>query len=111
MDVSTTAIQEAKERRNSPEFQFVSCDIETYIPPERHYNVIAFKDSIYYVPFYRLKKVLGRYRGYLYDDGVFIVRIADGRRYENIVKLIESSFHVLENFRYPGSAIVFMVFK
>ena len=109
VDISVTAIEDAKKRRKSPKLNFVSSEIETYIP-EGQFNVIAFKDSIYYIPFLKLTKVLNRYKTHLSNQGVFIVRIADGKRYANIVRLIESNFNLLERYQ-PGADIVLLVFN
>jgi 2-polyprenyl-3-methyl-5-hydroxy-6-metoxy-1,4-benzoquinol methylase len=71
VDISDKAIEDAKRKKESPNLRYVTGDIETYVP-EGWFNVIAFKDSIYYVPFHQLTRVLDRSGGYLSDTGVLI---------------------------------------
>jgi len=59
--------------------------------------VILFRDSIYYVPRAKIKRMLDRYSQYLREGGVFIVRMSSvsGER-KTILDTIESGFEVVE---------------
>jgi predicted TPR repeat methyltransferase len=110
VDISDSAVEDAKRRRKSLKLHFVASDIELYVP-EGKFNVIAFKDSIYYIPFSKLETLLTRYKTYLLKEGVFIVRIADGKRYPNIFRLIESNFNLVERYNPHDTDVVVLVFN
>ncbi len=111
VDISDRAIEDANRKRKSSKVHFVASDIESYIPTGG-FNVILFKDSIYYIPFANISKLLTRCKKYLLRDGVFIVRIADGKRYTNILKLIEANFNLVERIDQQGTTnIVILVFN
>jgi trans-aconitate methyltransferase len=87
---------------------YICSDIATFTPA-RKFNIILFRESIFYIPLHRIRTVLLSYKPYLTDDGVFIVRMCDKRKYSSIVRLIESGFAILE--KSPSSdADVILVF-
>jgi SAM-dependent methyltransferase len=100
VDISDVAIQKAKTRTELngrvDKNEYCQGDILGYVP-NRHFDVILFRDSIYYVTLAKINGMLDRYSEYLKQDGVFIVRMwsADGK-YKSIVDTIESNFAVVE---------------
>ena len=115
VDISEVAIENAvimcqsdsvRKSRNN----FVVGDIERYTP-DRKYNVILFKESLYYVNRFRRRKVLNKYHRYLKKDGVMIVRISDRERFQNIANMIEKHFKVIEKYVAEGNESIILVFK
>jgi trans-aconitate methyltransferase len=104
VDISPVAIEKSLK---TFERSYVVHNIETYTP-DHLYDIICFKDSIYYIPFHRIGPVLRRYRRYLAPTGVYIVKLAEGDRFRRIVGMIERQFHVLEK---RGGNPLFLVFR
>jgi 2-polyprenyl-6-hydroxyphenyl methylase/3-demethylubiquinone-9 3-methyltransferase len=100
VDISDVAIEKAKTgaelNGRADKNEYRQSDLLRYLPT-RQFDVILFRDSIYYVAPTKIKGMLERYSKYLKQNGVFIVRMysADGK-YRSIVDTIESSFAVLE---------------
>lgn len=99
VDISEVAIQRAEARsikngRQSRNEYFCG-DIASF-SPGMSYDVILFRESIFYIPLSRIKAVLNRYSEFLAEGGVFIVRMCNRRRYSRIVQLIQSNYHVLD---------------
>jgi SAM-dependent methyltransferase len=101
VDVSDEALRKGTARSEGNgrdgKNRYVQADILTYVPSER-YNVILFRESVYYVPRGRIKAMLDRYSRYLKDDGVFVVVISKGgtNDFTEIVSLIETHYGVVE---------------
>jgi SAM-dependent methyltransferase len=100
VDISQVAIDKARRRsealQTTGRHEFRQADIFSYVAAGR-FDIILFRDSIYYVPHARIAAMLGRYAGCLNDCGVFIVRMAGGRdAYAAIVEAIEGAFDVVE---------------
>lgn len=99
VDISESAIQKAftrsinNERKEKNEY--FCADIAVYVPRMR-YDVILFRESIFYIPKGRIKGVLDRYSDYLKDSGVIIVRMCDRNKYKSIVRLIETTYQVFD---------------
>jgi len=113
VDISETAIQKALARTISNDRktknEYFCADITLYVPRMR-YDVILFRESIFYIPTYRIKGLLERYSPYLTSSGVFIVRMCDRRRYRSIVHVIDTHRHVVE--ASPASdANIILVFR
>jgi 2-polyprenyl-6-hydroxyphenyl methylase/3-demethylubiquinone-9 3-methyltransferase len=115
VDISDLALEKARRRsdevsrtdRNS----YSQSDITGYIPT-RQFDVILFRDSIYYVPRARIKGTLDRYSQSLTGQGVFIVRMwsASGK-YRPIVNTIERHFHVVEKHLSDEPQAAILVFR
>jgi SAM-dependent methyltransferase len=112
VDVSDVAIEKAKKSTEkcarTGKNRFFESDILTYVPAQQ-FDVILFRDSLYYVSRLRLKATLDRHSRYLKPDGVFIVRLWDaGEKYKWIVDCIVSHFAVLEEHfsEQPKSAVI-----
>ena len=113
VDISENAIQRAlirsKNNHRQDKNEYVCDDISLYVPSKR-YDIILFRESIFYLPKTKIKDVLKGYSYYLKEKGVFIVRMCDRKKYESIIRLIEKYYHVLE--RSPADdANIILVFK
>lgn len=113
VDISDVAIARAKawsERtgrvgRN----KFNCCDIARFVPSQE-FDLILFRDSLYYVPLSKIKATLDRYSDFLKEGGCFVVRLYDGIRYASLVEIIEANFSVLLKRFSEGGAVV-IVFR
>jgi len=114
VDVSDVALEKAAIRSmihgGSSRVSFLQSDIVNFQPKEA-FNVILFRESIYYVPFRRLRKVLDRYAGHLKEDGVFIVTVFDSIAYAPLLAEIETYFPVAEKYVSAGSTQTILVFR
>jgi len=113
VDVSEKAIQMAiaRSRRNGREAKnrYVCADIERFIP-EARYEVLLFRESLFYVPVSRVFHLLERYRQYLTKDGVFVVRMCSREKHRAIVRLIERHYTILESSPRTDSNVI-LVFR
>jgi len=111
VDVSDVAIQKAMERTKRvgrcEKNHYFQSDIYTYLPRKK-YDVILFRDSIYYIPQPRIDPTLDRYSNYLTEHGVFIVRIFDGENHARVVSGIEHSFEIAEKYVSPNTNLAGM---
>ena len=73
--------------------------------------MILFRDSIYYVPRRQINAMLQRYAQYLEAGAVFIVRMADGDKYQDIVETIESHFAIVDKHVADDPKAVVLVFR
>src|SRR5882672_10957138 len=77
VDISDVAIEKAKkkteENSRGDRNGYFQSDLFSYVPTTR-YDVILFRDSIYYVPLRNVIPMLSRYSNHLKESGVFIVR-------------------------------------
>jgi chemotaxis methyl-accepting protein methylase len=71
-------------------------DILRYVPDQK-YDVILFRESIYYIWKPRIRQVLTRYTDYLTPEGVLVVDMGKTatRKWPGILKLIERNFKVI----------------
>jgi 2-polyprenyl-3-methyl-5-hydroxy-6-metoxy-1,4-benzoquinol methylase len=113
-DLSEVAIRKAelRTRKNQREAknQYMHSDIESFVPSTA-YNVILFRESIFYIPVTKMKAVLDRYAGYLKPKGVFIVRMCDREKYRAIVELIIRHYLVLEKHLVESAKDIIMIFR
>lgn len=115
VDISNVSLERARQRvsAQSParRVQFVRSDFISYEPSDL-YDVILFRDSIYYVPLAKIKPMLQRYKRFLTGKGVFIVRICnDNGRHNKLIEMIESGFQLKENFRSKTPNAVVLAFR
>ena len=114
VDISDVATAKARKRSEecgrATKNRYVESNIFSYIPMLQ-YEVILFRESIYYVPPLRIRKMLKRYSQYLASGGVFVVRIYDRRKYVSIIESIETNFHVLEEYLPDGVGSIVIVFN
>ena len=115
VDISEVAIAKARRRteengRGDKNRHFQS-DLLEYAPNQQ-FDVILFRDSIYYVARGKIKAMLYRYSTYLKEGGVFIVRMADGSgEYKQIMDTIENHFEVLGTYSFDRPKAVVMIFR
>jgi SAM-dependent methyltransferase len=115
VDIADVAIERARIRSEQNGRQaknrFQQSDIESYVPAGI-FDVILFRDSLYYLPRNSIVPTLDRYARYLSRTGVFIVRLADGReKYAPIVDAIERHFVVVERGRFVDPDALILVFR
>jgi SAM-dependent methyltransferase len=115
VDISDVALKTARKRsadnRRGEKNRYVHSDIVDYVPTQS-FDVILFRDSIYYVERGRIKSMLDRYARYLNPDGVFIVRLAGVlEQSRRLLDIIERSFEVVERQLFDEPAAVVVVFR
>lgn len=114
VDISDVAIHSAVRRieltGRISKNRYVQNDILTYIP-QGTYRVILFRESLNYVPRANIVKMLERYRRYLDQEGVFVVRLYDRVKYREIHEVIRTNFRVLEEFTPQDMDVVIIVFR
>jgi SAM-dependent methyltransferase len=114
VDISDVAIQMAKEKtaqnRRVEKNQYLKSDILSYVPLQR-YDVILFRDSIYYIPYREIKAMIQRYAKHLNEGGVFIVRMWSAQgKHRRIVEIIENNFQLVETSPAQSTTVV-LVFR
>jgi predicted TPR repeat methyltransferase len=115
VDISDAAVQKsiARSRQNGREEknQYCQFDVSRYVPSQP-YDVILFRDSLYYIPKGSVTSMLNRYSTYLTQRGVFIVRIANGNEsYAALVETIERNFHIVEKAFFEELDALVLVFR
>jgi SAM-dependent methyltransferase len=114
VDISEVALTKARERsaENGREGRtsYVRSDIYRYVPNGR-FDVILFRDSIYYIPPARISGMLERYASYLRKDGVFVVRMASEQKYRGLARAIEDRFDILERHVSHAPEAIVIVFR
>jgi SAM-dependent methyltransferase len=115
VDISDRAIDEAskkaEEKGRSDKNRYLVCDISSY-EPEQQFDVILFRDSIYYVAGPKLKATLDRYSKSLKPGGVFIVRLWTGKgKYRGMVDFLEANFEIVEKSISGPSETVVLTFR
>jgi len=111
VDVSEVALEKARRRteenRRQDKNQYFQSDILSYLPTHK-FNVILYRDSIYYIPRGRITGMLKRYAEYLEEGGVFLARIVSGGTSKAVVETIESRFDVVEKYisGQPGATVL-----
>ncbi len=113
-DISEVAVQKAqlrsRENQREAKNEYVCCDIESFVP-STPYNVILFRESIFYIPVGNIRAILDRYGGYLKPSGVFVVRMCDREKYQSIVGLIIRHFRILETHNVESAQDIIIVFR
>jgi SAM-dependent methyltransferase len=102
VDISDAAIEQAKKRtednRRANKNSYFQSDILSYVPTQQ-YEVILFREAIYYLPQAKIKSMLDRYSKSLNESGVFIVRmLGTTGRGKQIIDIIESDFEVVDKY-------------
>lgn len=115
VDISDVAIEMAKGRAEqdgrAEKNQYFQADIVTYEPTQQ-FDVILFRESIYYVAGPPLKGTLTRYANFLKPGGVFIVRLWTGAgKYADIVEFVEANCAVVEKHVSESSGPVILIFR
>jgi SAM-dependent methyltransferase len=115
VDVSDVAIEQARfecqkiaEKINKNEF--IVADISKFTPKKK-YKVILFRESLYYIKRFNIRRVLDRYIPYLNDKGIFIVKICDMVKYAAIIRLIEKNYNIHERYIHHDKKMIILVFN
>jgi SAM-dependent methyltransferase len=115
VDISDVAVDIAKKRAEedgrAEKNRYFACDISSYEPAQK-FDVILFRDSIYYVAGPKLMGILERYSKSLKQGGVFIVRMWSARgTYKAIVDFLEANFEIVEKSVSGPSDTIVLVFR
>jgi SAM-dependent methyltransferase len=109
VDISEVALKKALRRTREcgreSKNRFVRADFLAWKPtPAEQFDVILFRESMYFVPVQKVKDTLERYSKYLRDGGVFIVGLylankqtrRDKSRPTAMLRIMETEFDVVE---------------
>jgi SAM-dependent methyltransferase len=116
VDISETAVREAGEKTRSiapariTKNTFVCADIGKYTPA-MSFDLILFKDSLYYFTARELPLVLEHYRAFLKPGGLFLVEMDDIERHRWISIFIRQHYAVLEDREDPQRDLALLVFR
>jgi 2-polyprenyl-6-hydroxyphenyl methylase/3-demethylubiquinone-9 3-methyltransferase len=114
VDISDIALKKAEERsrqnNRSRHNSWLQAEMTSY-RPKAQYDVILFRESLFYVRSGQVNKVLIRLKESLKDRGVFIVRIYDRDSYAPIVSVIRNNFQIVEEYLPTDSRTIVVVFR
>lgn len=115
VDISDVAIDVAtkktEEEGRAEKNEYFRADILSY-RPARQFDVILFRESIYYVAGPPLKGLLARYAQFLKQSGVFMVRLWTGTgKYSDIVEFLEGNYTIVEKHVSQPAGPVILVFR
>ena len=100
VDISDIALEKAVARSRRAGRQnrnrYVRGDIVDYVP-EGKFDVILFRESIYYVQGFRIAPLLIRYAESLAPEGVIIVRCHDDKVALEFLEMLRSDFRIVES--------------
>jgi 2-polyprenyl-6-hydroxyphenyl methylase/3-demethylubiquinone-9 3-methyltransferase len=100
VDISDNALAKAATRSEQAgrkgKNRYIQGDIVTYVP-DRKFDVILFRESIYYVPRSKILPLLARYAEWLAPEGVMIVRWHDQKKGPDFLGLLRSDFDIVES--------------
>jgi SAM-dependent methyltransferase len=113
VDVSEIAIRQAGDRsletHRQHKNEYICDDVFSY-EPSGTYQLILFRESLFYIPTSRISGVLERYSKYLKDGGVFVVSMYGSDKHRSIIRLIENSYHIVEKSSRDGADVI-LVFR
>jgi SAM-dependent methyltransferase len=115
VDISEVAVAKAQRRTEANgrahKCKFLQGDVTAY-KPVKQFDVILFRDSIYYIKRPQVIATLMRYSQWLREDGVFIVRIWDGRgKLKEFANTIKRNFDIVEEYKHQETGAVVLVFR
>jgi len=115
VDISDVALQQARDRTEengrTNKTLFQHSDIAAYTP-DRLFDVVLFRDSLYYLSRHAILPTLRRYTQFMKETGVFVVRIANGNaKYQPVVSLIEQNFAMVERGLFAHPPALVLVFR
>ena len=107
VDISDVAIEKARQKTEEngrgEKSRFYQSDIIKYEPTQR-FDVIVFRDSIYYLDPAKIPATLGRYSKWLKEGGVFVIRMWSGQgKSAKVVEIIETHLQIIEKY-WPDEA-------
>jgi len=109
VDLSSEAIRVAGAFA-SDKISFLVADMLTF-EPTLTFDVVLFSESLYYVPSHSLEGFLRRLSKNLNPDGVFIVTLAQARRYQSMLRKLRSTFTILDDHAFSTSDRHLIVFN
>jgi SAM-dependent methyltransferase len=109
LDLSAEAVRLAS-RFATENILFQVGDMVTFQCPKA-YDVILFSESLYYVPPSQQEELLKRLARHLKPRGVFIVTLAQPKRYSAIIELIRRCFQAMEDHTFANSERHLLVFR
>jgi SAM-dependent methyltransferase len=113
IDVSSIAVEMARRRSNEAgraSNTYAVADIGAYVPTNI-FDVILFRESLYYIPIGRVPSVLSRYASFLKKNGVFVVRIWDQNKHRELVDTVSNGSCVVERVPHDLSAALVLVLR
>lgn len=114
IELSDVAVADARRRSTAAQRGRKNCyicaDITSYVP-EKAYDVVLFRDSIYYIPLRRIRETLERYGTFLKTAGVIIVRFYNAHDARKIVQVVEQNFCVVERNAAGDATTLVLVFR
>jgi len=114
VDISDVALQKAGRRselnNRREKNSYVLSDIASYIP-DTDYDVILFRESIYYIPAHKIKPTLERYSRHLKQNGVLIVKWHDEKVAETLTPLLQENFRIIERSPPNNAGSLVIIFR
>jgi 2-polyprenyl-6-hydroxyphenyl methylase/3-demethylubiquinone-9 3-methyltransferase len=114
VDVSDVALEKAVSRSRKAGRQnrnrYVRGDIVDYVP-EGKFDVILFRESIYYVQRSKIAPLLIRYAESLAPEGVIIVRWHDHKVALEFLEMLGLNFRIVESFGSDAAGPFIVVFQ
>jgi 2-polyprenyl-6-hydroxyphenyl methylase/3-demethylubiquinone-9 3-methyltransferase len=114
VDISEVALDKARERsadaHRAGKNRYFQSDILDY-SPDKSYDVILFRESIYYIPGGRIKGMLDGYSSYLKPGGVFIIRWHENTTGQKIPNVLGTGYKVLEEKLLSPSGPIIIIFS
>jgi len=114
VDISDVALEKARSRSEACQRgllnQYYQSDVSTYVPNQT-YDVILFRESLYYIPLPRTASTLQRYARFLKEWGVFIVRWHTANIPENLLESIQTHFVIVERSLHTPQGPLILVFR
>jgi len=108
VDASTEAIALAQKRKGE-NIYFEIGDIQSYECKD-DFDLIVFEESLYYVPIFR-RRLLRRFAQHLRHGGLFVVTVADPRRFKGMIRMIRKNFQIIEDRCFQESKRLLLVFR
>lgn len=112
VDVSDVAIQRARARTlangRRDKNSYLQGDILGYVPTQP-YDVILFRESLYYFPRGRIVRLIDRLGRALKPRGVFIVTFYSADRYRRIIEELERHLALVERISTASGALILVV--
>jgi 2-polyprenyl-6-hydroxyphenyl methylase/3-demethylubiquinone-9 3-methyltransferase len=113
VDISDVAVAKAADRSRvngrSGRNQYIAGDISTYVP-EGNFDLILFRESMYYLRPNRMAAILEHYSRSLKEGGVFMVTIYDRHAFPRVVHIL-NQYRLVEDFSPSSLALSIKVFR
>ena len=113
IDISDVAVEKARKRSaetgRSMKNRFSQGDIYSYVPIGR-YQVVLFRESLYYFTMSKIKTMLDRYAHFLQEGGVFIVRMGN-IGVDRFIGIIENNYDVIDRYLSEEPKAIILVFR